>query len=177
MNKKKLTILLFTISLLMCIAMIAVTVSINERERISVSNSTEFKGTVVSTKIGEDNNDLLGEIQIEELDTVLCVNWIKTMDVTEIFSELRDGETIYYRIENGWLKKLDSMQFVYIVSLKTENENIFSIDDYNSIYGRARSRIRIATSIIAIGCAGICIYCIFQLKKMRKNNANRANYY
>ena len=104
MNKKKLTILLFTISLLMCIAMIAVTVSINENERILVSNSTEFKGTIVSTKISEDSNDLLGEIQIKELDTVLCVNWIKTMDVTEIFSELRDGETIYYRIENGWLK-------------------------------------------------------------------------
>lgn len=164
MKRKKLTIAIGIISLLMLGGIIANIFIMHTNESLSETNTTEFSGTVKNVATMGTGNDEYGIICTGEYESRLHIYHINDFINTNDFISLQPGQMIYFRIENTWLDTFGEMNFVHIVSLRTNERDLISLNNYNNLMDKQQLIAIVVSIIAAILFLFIFIYCMLSLK-------------
>ncbi len=93
-------------------------------------NTTAYRATVSDVEIISDQSSL---IYIKEYENALLIpdTIMKQIDVYEL-EELKNGQSIHFRIANYAVDYVNEVEFLDIVSLSTDEKDIFTLEEYNS---------------------------------------------
>ena len=159
---------LLAVSVLILIMFIVVTVHFKQNGRQSDETTTAFSATVKNVVMTETETKIYPKIYVNESETCLLINSISEEIDLNIVRNLQPGQKIYFRIENYKAKQLEEAKIVDIVSLRTDTQVIYSLDDYNrhfneSVYPRSRT-----TSYIFIALnAAVIVLTYLSMKKQK----------
>ena len=168
MRRRKAILFVLCFSLLLLIGMTANIFTINSIEEVTETNTTAFMATVSSKTSSDDKATVERNIIYTEeyYDKIRMDSIYKNLDVSDLESIL-PGQIVYFRIMNAWLDQFEEMDFVYIVSLKTEEKEIVTLSCYNEYReGQNFTATFVCSVIIAISIVSFA-YCVITLKKSR----------
>lgn len=128
-------------------------------------NTTEFTAKFTKSEITDTGKSVYIEIYTEDFASTLYipVTISKNINIDDV-KMLHKSQTIYFRIENKLIKQLKEIEFCKIVSLKTEEKEIYSLSDYNRYIHDSSLAARVACVIVAIIFLLLSIYCALILK-------------
>ena len=131
---KKSKFILF-VSLFMTIAMTGILFVANQNSNIQVNDVAEYSAIVTGIEKIEIDGNLSYRISTDKFLYDLLVTKIENLDYD--VSNIQNETVIVFGIEKKYISLLESKKeiaddmFVPIISLKTENQNILTLDDYN----------------------------------------------
>lgn len=132
---------------------------------LTTNNTTEFEATFLSYEL-KDNSTY---IRTEEYNTNLIIADNEQIDNINELTSLNPNTKIYFRIENEFLSNLQSSEFIYIVSLRTETGDILTLESYNNEYLNSK-KIAQNTAFIFTGIFLISAIVCFYFYKNKKTN-------
>lgn len=157
------------ICIAICFLLSVLLIFMNIDAQKTTDNTTECNATVHYIAIS-DTNERYAEIYTNEYQFSLYIstNIFKQLDVSEL-SLLSEGTRIYFRVDNVNKDSMYDSQFCPIVSLKTDNQDIISLDTYNQLLKKSM----IPTNIVVILILIVLLFCIIFLykKKLYKKKA------
>lgn len=164
MKRKKLTVVVLVFSILSFIATVGGSIVASTVETISEKNTTEYTATVTSVKIEGSGTDKYGRICTEEYGDKLLISVSKKLVDMNDFENIQAGQTVFFRIQNVWVESFEEMDFVIIVSLKTEEKEILSLSNYAAYRENQDFKIRMIGIVGAPIFLLISVHCILRLK-------------
>lgn len=166
---RKVLLFVLVCSIFFFLVTIGIFIFMFQVDRITEDSTTFFSATVIKTEIINSGKNKYVEIDTEEYkcNLYLSVNISKNINMNKIIA-LKEGEKIFFRIENIKVKQMNFVDFVDIVSLKTETDDIFTLNDYNYFMRISARPARIANIIVALILLVVSVLC-FVLIKHRQN--------
>ncbi len=162
MNVKKIFfIMLSVIFFLLFVGMTINVIVIFQEEPLSKSDVTEFSATIKDVTVLKD----CGVIEIEE-HKKLYVLYIDEVANLTTFLALQPGQKIYFGVENIWKPQIKEMEFIFIPSLRTDEEEIFTLDDYNESMFKRNTLARIMGIIGSVIFFLLFLRSVFSCKKV-----------
>ena len=162
MNVKKIFfIMLSVIFFLLFVGMTMNVIVIFQEEPLSKSDVTEFSATIKDVTVLKD----CGVIEIEE-HKKLYVLYIDEVANLTTFLALQPGQKIYFGVENIWKPQIKEMEFIFIPSLRTDEEEIFTLDDYNESMFKRNTLARIMGIIGSVIFFLLFLRSVFSCKKV-----------
>lgn len=151
-------------SLLFFIGSVAGLVVANTVEKLSDRNTTQFMATVKNVEIEGSGDDEYGRIHTEEYgDKLIILNIREIIDMND-YNSLHGGQTVFFRIENIWVDLFKEMSFIHIVSLKTSEKEVVSLNNYNEYLDNQHFLITITSIVLGTFFLLVSVYCILPLK-------------
>ena len=80
---------------------------------------------------------------------------------------MQRGQTIFFRVEKIWLKQIierEGWPFIHVIAIRTEEDEIVSLDDYNKQRIEGRVAPTIAGSVVVSIFLLLSIHCALLLK-------------
>lgn len=164
MKQKKIITVIGIISLLIFGGIIANIFIMNTKQNLSETNTTEFLGTVKNVATTGTGSDEYGVLCTMEYEAKLYIYHINDFIDTSEFINLQPGQLIYFRIENAWLDTFDEINFVNIVSLRTNEKDLISLNNYIKFMDKQQRNAIVISIVTAILFLLIFIYCMLCLK-------------
>ena len=167
MNKRKILIFLFSF---LFVSILGLFVSINLSHNIKAKDTTEIVCTVEHKTIVLNGDSATVNIFVSEYDGFLHIlsNVCKNINMDDIRS-INTGDTIVCQIESKMVKQLnDKKGFCSILALKIENNDIFSLNDYNVFLSNDSYPTKIAAVILALFFLVADLYNIILLKRQKR---------
>ena len=164
MKQKKIITVIGIISLLIFGGIIANIFIMNTKQNLSETNTTEFLGTVKNVATTGTGGDEYGVLCTMEYEAKLYIYHINDFIDTSEFINLQQGQLIYFRIENAWLDTFDEINFVNIVSLRTNEKDLISLNNYIKFMDKQQRNAIVISIVTAILFLLIFIYCMLCLK-------------
>lgn len=126
------------------------------------NTTTYYSATVFKVEITNIKEDTFAEIYTKEYESNLrlSTNICENININDV-RNLKNGQKIFFRIENLKSEQMNKVEFINIVSLKTEEKDIFTLDDYNNYISAAAYPTRIASIVVALLSLSVSIYCVF----------------
>lgn len=124
------------VTLILCAVLFLITLGLSiftfKADRQSENTTAYYQATIKSVEIVESSDVKYAQIYTDQYRTVLYItsNIYDSIDKS-CLKTLTEGEAIYFRINNEKSKQFNKVEFLDIVSLKTDDAEIFSLDDYN----------------------------------------------
>jgi len=142
-------------------------VFISSRDGTREENTRQFSATVDYAAVKEGHEDVRVEIYVKEYSASLYIDPNVSNNVNvEDFRSLKAGDKISFRIENyNDYDELNNGVFVPIVSLKTLEKDIFTLNDYNTYVSTEMKNAKIASLIMMLVFLGLSVWCAVRLKK------------
>lgn len=169
---KIIMIIAFSLSVVFFILLI----SMRNIDRQTENTTTLFAATVEKTVINTATDKPHAEIH-----TVEYGNWFyitqnigSNINIDDL-KTLEKGEKIYFRIENKKTKDINNVIFIDIVSLKTDDKNIFTIEDYNKYMHDAAVAPRIAGIVLSLSLFCVSFCCFIRIIRIKRLINNRAD--
>lgn len=120
------------ISLIFFCGIIGIIITLNSIDKLAVKNTTEFNAIVKKIEITEAGENLYINIYTKEPEKTLNISTSVSRKISRSDIEsLQEGEVIVFRIENNMIKRFENNGFGSVVSIKTDEKEILSLDDYN----------------------------------------------
>lgn len=168
MRSYKTKSVILTVSVIILIMFIIVTVHFKQNGRQSEGTTTAFSATVKNVVVTETETKIYPKIYVNEAETCLLINSISEEIDLDIVKNLQPGQKIYFRVENYKAKQIEEAKIVDIVSLSTDTQVIYSLDDYNrhfneSVYPKNR---KISYIFVALNAA-VIVLTYLSMKKQR----------
>ena len=160
--KKIFFIMLSVIFFLLFVGMTINVIVIFHEEPLSKSDVTEFSATIKDVTFLKD----CGVIEIEEEHKKLYVLYIDEVTNLTTFLALQPGQKIYFGVENIWKPQIKEMEFIFIPSLRTDEEEIFTLDDYNESMFKRNTLARIMGIIGSVIFFLLFLRSVFSCKKV-----------
>ena len=128
MKKDKIKIILAIVFFILFVAFVSIRVAIDIEA--NENNTIEFKGTIDKVQLVDDAAPHY-EICVTEYDGPLVIIEVisKNLDRQKI-TKLSSGDVIFFRIKENAIEAVDKGPFIPIVSLRTTNEKIFTLENY-----------------------------------------------
>lgn len=147
--KKKHAMVLSIFFWIFTIGIAGLFVLLNNADNLTPQNTSEYIATVKRNDIKNIGEDLIIEIITEEYNIPLYIstNISNKIDIS-LIEGMANNDTIIFRVENHLYEKIETIGFLNIVSLKTTDNDIFSLDDYNVLMHAANRPARIACGIV-----------------------------
>lgn len=166
---RKVLLIILVCSVFFFLVTIGIFISMFQIDKQTEDITIEYSATVRRIHINNSVKNKWVQIETEEYDSSLyiSVNISKNIDIRKIES-LKQGEKIFFRIVDTKAEQLNSVDFVDIVSLKTETNDIFTLEDYNHFMRVSARLARIANIIVALILLVVSVLC-FVLIKHRQN--------
>lgn len=157
---KKLTVIIMILSMLFFLGTVGIMISMTQIDQQTEDTTTDYSATVSNIQITDTGKSTYVAIQTKEYDSTLQIstNISDKLNMDDVRS-LQEGQTIFFRVENTKAGQMNTVQTLNIVSLKTEQTDIFTLDDYNEDMKQAAYPARIASMIVALGF--LAIFCVF----------------
>ena len=153
--------MLSVIFFLLVVGMTINVIVIFHEEPLSKSDITEFSATIKDVTVLKD----CGVIEIEE-HKKLYVLYIDEVTNLTTFLALQPGQKIYFGVENIWKPQIKEMEFIFIPSLRTNEEEIFTLDDYNESMFKRNMLARIMGIIGSVIFFLLFLRSVFSCKKV-----------
>lgn len=149
--KKKRTMILIIFFWICTIGIAGTFVLLNTADKHTGKNTSEYMATVEKIDITDTGKNKYIEIFTKEYDIPLYVstNVGNKIDVSTV-EALTHDDTIFFRVENDLYGQLNEIDFLNIVSLKTSDYNIFSLDDYNMFMYESTGPARNVSAVLAL---------------------------
>ncbi|MBE6727771.1 MAG: hypothetical protein E7562_03885 [Ruminococcaceae bacterium] len=166
MNKSKINIFLIFVFLFLFVATIGIIISMNNIDKQTKETTTLYTATVSRIEITDTEKNISAEIHTEEYDTSLLIstNICKKIKLDDI-SNLKSGQTISFRVENIKANQMNKVEFINLISLKTDTKDIFSLEEYNKYIHDSAYPARIASIAMASLFLLISLFLFFKNKK------------
>ena len=166
---KKINIILLIFCFLFFFGMIGIFFNNILIAKKNTENTTEYTATVKNVYFSTNKTKTTIEIYINEYSTILYISEnLCTNSTVLALKTINAGDTIYFRIDNNITQIFDNhISFCNIISLKTIENNIISLSDYNSLMQKSTLPAKIASLSLAF-CFFVCI--IKQFKKIKQNS-------
>lgn len=166
MKKTKFTVIILIFSILFLIGTVGIIGFMMQIDKQTENTTTCYSATVSNVQVTNTEKHLYVEIQLNEYNSNLQIstNISKNINIEDI-NGLKKGQKIFFRIENIKVDQINHVEFVDIVSLKTENKDIFTLDDYNKYMKQSAYPAKIAGIIVSLAFLSIAVCCVFSLKK------------
>lgn len=170
MSKSTINVIIMFLSLLFFCGTIGLIITMCEIGMLTEEKTTELIATVIDTELTNTGTDVFAEIYTKEYDTSLLIsNNICNYMETDKLSDLKTGDTIFFRIENANLEQINVVDFINIVSLRSDRKNIFSLKEYNEIMSISAQPAQVVSVIVAIFF--LVVFLSFFFKFITKNRA------
>ena len=161
--------------ILIALILLIVYVSMNYQTMLegdcSLENTTEFSAVIddVQQKTVRDC-----ALCSPANNNVLILNFSKVAKVvgTDRLSVLHNGETIYFRVQNIWIPQgaqTKNLLLIPIVSLRTETQEIMTLDEYNAAERPIVQRTMMAAWGLCVFLAATIVTCTIILIRRDKN--------
>ena len=143
-------IVIMLMSLLFFIAMIGVIIFMSRIDKQTEDTTALYTATVMGVDINNIGENVFAEIHTKEYSTSLYIstNIGQNIDIDDV-RNLKNGQTIFFRIENVKVQQMNKVEFVNITALKTDTNDIFSLEDYNNCIYNSAYPARVASVIMA----------------------------
>lgn len=166
MKKPKIKIIIMIVSLLFLVATIGLIIFMSKINKQTEDTTTCYTATVNGVDVTDTGESIFAEIYTKEYDTSLYIstNISKNIRMDDV-RDLRNGQTIYFRIENIKVEQMNKVEFIDITSLKTDTKNIFSLKDYNEYMHNFVYPAKIAGIIVALLFLFISLFCYLKIKR------------
>jgi hypothetical protein len=160
---KKLTVTILIFSMLFFLGTVGIMISMTPIDKQTEDTTTDYSATVSNIQITDTGKSTYVAIQTKEYDSALQIstNISDKLNMDDV-RRLQEDQKIFFRIENTKAGQMNTAQAVHIVSLQTEQTDIFTLDDYNAYMKQAAYPARIASMIAALGF--LAIFCIFLIR-------------
>lgn len=168
MNKAKRNIFFMILFFFLFLVMIGLLIVSSAIDKQTDGTTTLYTATVSSVDVTDTGNAVSADIYIREYDTSLylttsvCEN-IKMDDLRD----LNEGEMIFFRIENIKVEQMNEVEFLDIVSLKTDKKEIFTLEQYNQYMRDTACPTRIAGFLFAFVFLGMSLRCYWKSRGSR----------
>lgn len=102
-------------SLLLFVAMIGLIISMSKIDKQTEDTTTFYTATVIGVDVTNTGENIFAEIRTKEYDTALYIstNISKNIRMDDV-RNLRNGETIFFGIENIKVHQMNKVEFVNI---------------------------------------------------------------
>ena len=140
--------------LIVCIVFFAGTIgliyNVYRASKQSEQNTVLYTATVNTIQITDLGKEVYVKVYLVEYSNALIVatDVTKNIDLTKI-ENLNSGTKIYFRIESAKQDFINHVEFIDIVSLSTEQEVIFSLEDYNRYMEEGARPVKLAGTAVA----------------------------
>ena len=171
MNKPKHIVAVFVVSMFFCVAFVGVVLSMHQIDKQSLNTTTIYTATVADIKITGSDDNFWIEIYTDEYSNYFLIssNITKQIDVEKINNTMV-GQKIFFRIDNKKVYQINKQQFVDILSLNTDSDIIFSLEDYNGYMRSCAQPARMAGAAAAMG------FFVFGVLQLRKTTSTRGRF-
>ena len=163
MKKPKIIVIIF---ILLFVATVGVIISMSDIDKQTEEETTFYTATVMNVDVADTGKNIFVKIRTQEFQTYLYIstNIGKSISIEEV-RNLKNGQTIFFGIENKYVQQMNKVEFVSITSLKTETKDIFSLEEYNKYIKNSAYPVRIASIV-----AALLFFCftIFLFKNQKK---------
>lgn len=151
MQNSKIKTTIIVLSFLLFAGTVGIIISMHKIDKQTADSAALYTATVKSADIIDTEKNISAEIHTKEYDTSLyvSVNICKNINTDDI-KNLKNGQKIFFRIENSKAKQMNKVDFLDIVSLKTDSKEIFSLEEYNRLIHKSAYPARIAGGIAAL---------------------------
>lgn len=128
-------------------------------------NPFEFEATVVD--VTEKEGDYL--ITLQEYDCKLFIKTAAMLDEEDI-SKIAEENKIFFKLPELESNPLENpaIEQIFVVTLRTETEDIITIDSYYESEKQGFQRIEIVCIICAIIAGGVAVYNILKIVRAKK---------
>lgn len=166
MNKSKIMLVIMIVSMLLFVVTIGLIISMSKIDKQNEDTTSLFTATVSGIDISDIGEKISAKIHIKEYKTSLQIstNISKYIEMDDV-RDLKNGQTIFFRIENIKVEQMNIVEFINIVSLKTNTKDIFSLDEYNKYIYNSAHPTRIASIIIALLFLFTSLFCFLKIKR------------
>ena len=173
MKKSKIKITVMIISLLLFVATIGLTISMSKIDKQTEDTTTLYTATVTDVNITNTQKNIFIEINTKEYNTALHIstNISKNIEIEDV-KKLKNGQTIFFRIENTQVHQINEIEFVNITSLKTNTKDILSLEEYNKCIYNAARPARIASIVMASLFLSISMFCYLKIIKRKTGDGS-----
>ena len=138
------------VCVLFMVGSIGLFVIIDSLDNQSKKNTTELSGTVKKVEFINTEKELHYLIYIEERELILNVSTNISKKINgKLINDLQKGDIVFFRVENEYLSKSDA-SFINIVSLKTNNNEVYSLSDYNQHISKSVKKVRIVPIVLFV---------------------------
>ena len=130
MKKLKIETVITIVSLLFFVATIGLIISMSKIDKQTENTTTFYTATVTGVDVTNTGENIFAEIHTKEYKTSLHIssNISKNIRMDDV-RNLRNGETIFFGIENTKAQQMNKVEFVNITSLKTDTKDILSLEE------------------------------------------------
>ena len=166
-------IIIAIISLWLFVGTIAVVISMHGIDKQTENTTTSYTATVSGVEITNTGEGKFAEIDVKEYRNHLAIttNISKHINIDDV-QNLKNGQIIYFQIENVKVQHLNNSAFVDITSLKTDEKVIFSLDEYNQYMRISAYPARIAGIVFSLLFLSISVFCFYKIKRNRTRNSD-----
>lgn len=168
-SKEKGMKLLLALCSILFFGMMGLLLIINGVDKQNEENTIELAAAVQSTQVTNANDHVRIEISLEGNKQLLIQNSIGEKINVDYIEGIQKGEMVYFRIEKNMEEQYEA-GMVNIVSLRTERDEIFSLNDYNTFIHETVFQARIAGIIAATIFLILALLLIWQLRRYKKKN-------
>ncbi|MGI6116051.1 hypothetical protein [Luoshenia tenuis] len=166
MKRRKLTVLALVLSLIFFFGTLGNLVIMNT-SMPSEANTTELSATVTGIGIKGEGDHKYCAIYSQEYGDKLSTYELRGISDISDFTSLQRGQTIFFRVEKIWLKQIierENWPFIHVIAIRTEEDEIVSLDDYNKQWIEGHVAPTIAGSVVVFIFLLLSIHCALLLK-------------
>ena len=166
MKKIKIFLVIYSILFVLAVVnLIKMIVIYSQTENTTTLYSATVKKSPV-TSMGGDG--IYARIKTEEnISEFVLLPYVNEKINIDDVTDLQSGQKIFFRIRNSEVKRMNKADFINIVSLKTEEKDIFSLDEYNVYVRKVACPELIEGLAVALFTSAVSIFCI-HLIRLRK---------
>ena len=166
MEKSKSKIAIMIVSLLLFVAMIGLIISMSKIDKQTEDTTKLYTATVIGVDFANTGENMFAEIKTKEYNTSLYIstNISKNIRMDDV-RNLRSGQTIFFRIENIKVQQMNKIEFINIISLKTDTKDILSLEEYNKCIYNSAYPARIASIVMASLFLSISLFCYLKIER------------
>lgn len=158
MGYKKTKRFIRIISLVFFFGVIGIIISLNSVDKLTTQNTKEFDAVIEKIELTDTGESLYITIYTKEPDKQLNLSTSVSKKISKSKIEsLHKGDIVFFRIENDMINQFENSGFGNIVSLKTPEKEILSLDDYNKLIHEPVSIARKACIVVALVFLSICV--------------------
>lgn len=171
MNKSKVKIVIMIVSMFLFAATVGLIISMSKIDKQTENTTTFYTATVSDIDITDTGEKIFAEIHTKEYSTSLQIstNISKNIKMDDI-RDLKNGQTIFFRIENIKVEQMNKAEFINITSLRTDAKDIFSLEEYNKYIHDSAYPTRIASIVMALLFLFISLFCYLSSENFIKED-------
>lgn len=126
------------------------------------NTTAHIAATVSETPITDHGDHLSVSIITREYRSELIILYLDTYpnNVIDDIRQLSKGEKIYFRIKSNEVEDMNSAYIMPIMSLETETETIFSLEDYNRVTEWNTRSIKYAPVFATLVLLAVSVLCL-----------------